>query len=624
MKTKALALLLALVTLASLNDSLYAALNAKQRKELSQISRDLTRASSFASRKKFDEAKKLVDSAEERLVKLSQAAMLKPTDKILASKNKLIASIRKRISGGGGKPGSGGVSFSKDVAPILAARCGNCHGNRASGQLRLDTFANMKRGGRSGALLVVGNANNSLLMARLTGQGGAQRMPRGGQPLSNGQIQLIARWINEGAKFDANDESAALSSLGGGSPDTAKPKPAAVVAKATGDEKVSFKNDIAPELVTLCVRCHSGNNPRGGLSMNTFEDLMRGGDSGRVLLPGNKEGSRMFRLVGAREQPRMPQGQGRITRKWWADFNSWIEEGIKYDGGDPKTPLRQLVPTDDEKKAMELAMLTPDEFANMRETRTEEQWKRVAPKERTRFVRGTETYVYGNAGAERMEEINGWAESYASRLKKMFRVSSTPMFKGRLAVVVFSDRFGYTEWHQTIHNRGVPKSVTGHSVVVPSMEDAYVVLEDVSDDVSDTSPGLHANLVDHMTGAYLVRSGQKLPDWVIRGTGLAMAAQVTGSSSEYFKVLKEDAYKALQTVENPNDIFADGKFSPTEVGPIGFTLVDFMLKKGSGPKFGQFITALQSGSNVSAALKSTYNADAKAIAAAYAQSFQKK
>ena len=598
-----------------------AALDAKQRKELSQISRDLTRASSYASRKKFDEAKKLVDSAEERLIKLSQAAMLKPTDKILVAKNKQIASIRKRLSGG--KPGGGGVSFSKDVAPILTARCGNCHGNRASGGLRLDTFANMKRGGSNGVLLVVGNANNSLIMQRLTAQGN-RRMPRGGQPLTNAQIQTIATWINEGAKFDGGDESTPLSRLGGGNTPTAKPKPAAVVAKATGDETVSFKNDIAPEMVTLCVRCHSGNNPRGGLSMNTFEDLMRGGDSGRVLLPGNVEGSRLFRLIGAREQPRMPQGQGRITRKWYADLQVWIKEGIKYDGGDPTLTLRQLVPSDDEKKAMELANLTPDEFAAMREKRTEDQWKRVAPKERTRFVRGRESYIYGNAGADRMTEVNEWAEAYALKLKNMFRISNSPIFPGRLAVVVFNDRFGYTEWHQVIHDRGVPSGVTGHSVVVPSFEDAYVVLQDVGDESDEGSAGLHANLVDHMTGAYLSRSGQRLPDWVIRGTGLAMAAKETGANGPFFSGLREDAVKALETIERPDDVFANGKFSPSEVGPIGYTLVDFILKNGSGPKFGQFIAQLQTGANVNAALKSVYQADARAIATAYLRSVSSK
>ena len=65
--------------------------------------------------------------------------------------------------------------------------------------------------------------------------------------------------------------------------------------------------------------------------------LLYRGDSGRVVLPGNLEGSRLFRLVGGLENPRMPQGQARITRKNYEDLKKWFEEGNVYDGDDPRT-----------------------------------------------------------------------------------------------------------------------------------------------------------------------------------------------------------------------------------------------------------------------------------------------
>ena len=78
---------------------------------------------------------------------------------------------------GDGKPGEGGVSFLKDVVPILKDKCGNCHSNNPRANLRLDTFAGMKQPGRSGPLLTVGNPNRSLLIAKLTAPPN-QRMPR--------------------------------------------------------------------------------------------------------------------------------------------------------------------------------------------------------------------------------------------------------------------------------------------------------------------------------------------------------------------------------------------------------------------------------------------------------------
>jgi hypothetical protein len=73
-------------------------------------------------------------------------------------------------------------------------------------------------------------------------------------------------------------------------------------------------------------------------------------------------------------------------------------------------------------------------------------------------------------------------------------------------------------------------------------------------------------------------------------------------------------------IEKPEEIFGNGTFSPGEVGPIGFTLVDFMLKRGGPNNFGQFVRKLQSGDKADAALRAVYNADAKTLAMAYANS----
>ena len=100
--------------------------------------------------------------------------------------------------------GDESVSFARDVAPILMENCQGCHigGRRASGNLRMDSFRQLLRGGDSGELIAGTNANESLLVKKLKGQAG-QRMPAGGRPpLSDDQIELISTWIKEGSKFD--------------------------------------------------------------------------------------------------------------------------------------------------------------------------------------------------------------------------------------------------------------------------------------------------------------------------------------------------------------------------------------------------------------------------------------
>jgi hypothetical protein len=104
---------------------------------------------------------------------------------------------------------SSSVSFARDVAPILVEHCQGCHidGKNGYGGLRLDTVQEMMRGGNSGPIIKARDADASLLIKKLKGQSG-QRMPAGGRPpLVEGQIRLIARWINDGAVSDAATET---------------------------------------------------------------------------------------------------------------------------------------------------------------------------------------------------------------------------------------------------------------------------------------------------------------------------------------------------------------------------------------------------------------------------------
>lgn len=89
-----------------------------------------------------------------------------------------------------------GTSFSQQVSPILAANCTRCHGSsRQSGGLRLDSLTNLLAGGRDGAVILPGNAEDSLLV-QLIREG---TMPKNASDLSLDEIQTIVDWVNAGA-----------------------------------------------------------------------------------------------------------------------------------------------------------------------------------------------------------------------------------------------------------------------------------------------------------------------------------------------------------------------------------------------------------------------------------------
>lgn len=617
-------LIVALVVVSSSQSD--AAPTPAQRKELAAIQKQAAGISGMLRKRQYEEAEEELKKLMEEAEKVIKSGQFPESDRAVIALRKILDTNRQRVAKAQGKPDPTLVSFTKDIAPIFQARCGNCHvGNGNSGNLSLNSYAGMGRGGKSGALLIPRNPQRSLLLARLINP--QNRMPRNGQPLTNPQLLTISKWIEQGAPFDGENPQTALADLGKGAAKpagTGPPQPAPTITIATGDEKVSFVKDIAPTIVNLCGRCHGGNNPRSGLSLATFAGMMKGGDSGRVVIPGNLEGSRLWRLVGAGDQPRMPQGQARITRAFHANLKTWIEEGAKFDGESPSTQLRQLVPTDEQLLAERLAALSPEEFRAMREERTQDQWARVSPRTAARFVSSGEFLVYGDASEERMKQVSDWAEQHAQKLKSLFAVKTTPMFKGRLTIFIMKDRFGYTEFNQVIHRRGTARDVNGHSTVTTAYEDAYVVLQDVGDDPGEDHGGLQVSLLEHVSGAWLKKPGTSLPDWLIRGTGLALARQASGPNL-YVDSLQAGAIDSLQGIEKPEDVFTDGRFGPGDIGPIGYTLVNFMIKAGGASKFGRFVAQMQSGANVAAAVKGVYPpADLKALGSSYLQSLSPK
>lgn len=116
------------------------------------------------------------------------------------------------------------VSFSRQIAPIFAKQCQTCHGpEKAKGRYRLDTFERLSKPGSSDLAPVFGgHPQQSEIYNRLIRDDEDERMPQKADPLPNAQIELIRRWIEQGARFDGPDPAAPLSSL---SPAPTQPAP---------------------------------------------------------------------------------------------------------------------------------------------------------------------------------------------------------------------------------------------------------------------------------------------------------------------------------------------------------------------------------------------------------------
>ena len=95
------------------------------------------------------------------------------------------------------------VDFEKDIRPLFESRCYECHGpKKQKSGLRLDRKSSALKGGDSGkSVLLVGKSAESALIQRVTTTDPDELMPPKGEKLTSSQIDLLKKWIDQGAPW---------------------------------------------------------------------------------------------------------------------------------------------------------------------------------------------------------------------------------------------------------------------------------------------------------------------------------------------------------------------------------------------------------------------------------------
>ena len=104
--------------------------------------------------------------------------------------------------------------FEKAVRPVLVEHCGQCHGEKAKGGLKLDSRANLLKGGDLGPAVVPGDAAKSRLVQAVK-HDGELKMPPSGK-LKPAEIDAIARWVTDGVVWPATDNHPSVEPKPGG------------------------------------------------------------------------------------------------------------------------------------------------------------------------------------------------------------------------------------------------------------------------------------------------------------------------------------------------------------------------------------------------------------------------
>src|SRR5258705_8608794 len=97
--------------------------------------------------------------------------------------------------------GAGTIEFNRDIRPIFSDKCYTCHGpSKQMGTVRFDREEGAKHPLPDGRLAVApGDPAKSEIIKRVTLTNPAQRMPMGGEPLSEREVSVLKQWIKEGA-----------------------------------------------------------------------------------------------------------------------------------------------------------------------------------------------------------------------------------------------------------------------------------------------------------------------------------------------------------------------------------------------------------------------------------------
>jgi hypothetical protein len=88
----------------------------------------------------------------------------------------------------------------------------------------------------------------------------------------------------------------------------------------------SFARDVAPVLGRYCVGCHGATEVHAGLRLDSYAGLMRGGEEGPAVVPGDPRSSFLMAKIERRHRPPMPPRRA-LPAALVARIRAWIAAG---------------------------------------------------------------------------------------------------------------------------------------------------------------------------------------------------------------------------------------------------------------------------------------------------------
>ena len=98
-------------------------------------------------------------------------------------------------------------------------------------------------------------------------------------------------------------------------------------------QKISYTKQVKPIFEANCAKCHLGSNRKGGLSLETRDSILKGGENGAVVEVHKSDESSLITLLTVDDpEVRMPKKGKPLPAEQIDILKKWIDQGMPYDG----------------------------------------------------------------------------------------------------------------------------------------------------------------------------------------------------------------------------------------------------------------------------------------------------
>lgn len=360
--------------------------------------------------------------------------------------------------------------------------------------------------------------------------------------------------------------------------------------------KISFAGHIAPLLSESCKGCHiGGQRASGGLRMDNFTQLMRGGSSGAMVVPGDPEKSLLIgKLTGRASGQRMPAG-GRpaLSSSQISMISQWITEGAAFDGPSLEMNIESI------SKIGVQSQATHEELSQQRLQQAWERFAQAFPNETPESLECDDLILIGNVPVDRLQQWQKRFQQAVSASKKFCGVpNNEPLVRGRLSVFVLSGRYDYSEFGRMVERRELPRQWNGHWTA-DSLLPTIAVFDETASDTPMESLALQLTL-----GASLgSRPGMQY--WFAEGVARNQVAQKHRRTDPRIRSWQQALPEAMQRATDAEAI-VEGKLDEESLGLIGMGISEAMTSRTNRVRLQAMMKSLVGGADFSDAMSQSF------------------